>query len=392
MEKYDVIVVGAGPAGSTCASVTAIDGLNTLVLERDSYPGENKVCGGGLRAGVLDAFFVDKSVIEHEVRHITFFGSDGDYAKIDLLTSLGATVDRKKFDNWLAERAVKEGAELRTNTQVESVIMEDGKARGVVAKDLSTGKVYKAYGDVVVGADGVGSLVSRQAGFNHVLNEKNTALCFERDYVLSSSDINLLVGDSFEMYFDASCVPEGFGWVFPKKNVLTVGVGTLMSKMNLNIKDYFNLFLQDERVKKKIAGAKPLESKSQTLYFGKPFDRIVKNNVILIGSAAGLVGPFLGEGIYYAMRSGELAGKQIVEANFSESTLRPYETKIKDEFYPFLNYALTLRKLLFKNENYNKFIKVLNMSGTVRKSFIAHTLKTSTPNFFERLILRIWLI
>ncbi|MCK4883676.1 MAG: NAD(P)/FAD-dependent oxidoreductase, partial [Candidatus Diapherotrites archaeon] len=360
-------------------------------IEKDSYPGENKVCGGGLRAGLLDAFFIDKEIIEHEIRHMTFFGSEGDYAKIDLLTSIGATVDRKKFDNWLAERAVKEGAELRTNTQVESVIMEGKKARGVVAKDLSTGKTYKVYANVIVGADGIGSLVAKQAGFNHKIDATNTALCFEQDYILPSSDINMLVGDSFEMYFDDERVPEGYGWIFPKKNVLTVGVGSLMSKMDLNIKDHFNLFLQDERVKKKIAGAKPLNPKSHTLYFGKPFDKIVKNNVILVGSAAGLVGPFLGEGIYYALKSGELAGKQIVESNFSDVTLRPYEDKIKSEFYPFLNFALSLRRLLFKNKNYNKFIKVLEMSDTIKKSFISHILKTSTPNFFEKLLLRIWL-
>jgi len=279
---YDVIVVGAGPAGSSAARAAAEKGLNVLLLEKDSYPGENNACGGGVNPHTYEKLKLPKRIVQKEIKGISFYSTflgKESHSRFEF-SKPAATVLRREFDKYLAEKAQDAGAELLTNTFV---------------REVKKNKVYstKRYeGKIIVGADGTFSVVRRDMGLPEP-SKTAAGLVYEVKTDYDTSDI--------ELFYDPA-LKGGYIWVFPKKDVLNVGIGTMGKPVNF--KKMLDAFIKERfkkcEVTRRTAGVVPLTG---------PVKQSVKGNKLLVGDAAGHTGVAFGEGIHYAVDIGELAGK-----------------------------------------------------------------------------------
>jgi geranylgeranyl reductase family protein len=207
LPDYDVIVVGAGPGGSTAARTCAHEGLRVAMLERHPEPG-HKLCGGGLTSKVLKEFDIDRNVIECSVKKSHIFGEK---KSITLkLVEEEATVYRSRFDNYLARQAVDNGSELLTSTFSKGVLREDGKIVGVVAE--SPEGFVKIRGKVIIAADGFDSITARSAGLLPRYDPSDVALTVQRE-AWTEREVH---DDAVYVFVGKNVSPCGYGWIYPK--------------------------------------------------------------------------------------------------------------------------------------------------------------------------------
>ena len=330
---YDAIVVGAGPGGSAAALELARAGARVGLFEQQQLP-RYKPCGGCLSLKIdriLEPDFhavVDKTV--HRVS-LLFEGVDALRAASD--RPLAYMVMRGKFDLFLAHKARAAGAQLRTGKRVLGVIEERDRVR------VRTGRgEYSAR--YVVGADGASSIVARSL---KLAPRRRVAVCVEAEVATRAPAPG---APSDEVRIDFGAVPFGYGWVFPKRDHLSVGVGGLREKIG-NPRAFYDEFLIDQDLADAFGGEQrhgyiiPLYGGS-----GAP---LASRRALLAGDAAALVDPLLGEGIYYAVRSGQLAGQTIARALADDApgTLAQYARLIEAEIHAEFRPARKLAWLLY---------------------------------------------
>lgn len=353
-EKFDVIVVGAGPAGSACAYSAAKAGLNVLLIERGEYPGAKNVMGGVLYRKQLEELipeFWKEAPVERPVVEQRFWmlGEDSlfnmgykgmEWAKEPYNNF---TVLRAKFDQWFANKAVEAGALLITETVVLECIVEDGRVVGV-RTDRPDGDVYA---DVVVLCDGVNSLLGKKLGFHKELRPDEVALAVMEVMDLPAAKIeerfNLEPnqGCTIEIFGDATKGLLGTAFLYTNKDSINIGVGTTLSsliKSKMRPYDLLEYIKNHTMIKPYIKEAKPAEYAAHLIPEGgyHSIPKIVGNGVMLCGDAAQLVNGIHREGSNMAMTAGRLAAETIVIAkqanDFSENMLDRYRTKLMDSF------------------------------------------------------------
>jgi len=326
MERYDVIVVGAGPAGSSAARVASTKGLKVLLLEKNPAPGM-KVCAGGIRPAVVRHLDIDDGIIERELESFRFISPWLNEAVVNLAPQKAYTVYRHKFDKWLAEMAVSHGAELKVNTEVIDVSVGDD----VTVTATTRGKT-KQYGcNILIAADGVNSSITRKFGIIDNIPKFNSSMmvCKQYEMALSNSQIDSLIDGHMEFYFSKLIAYNGYGWIFPKDNAVTVGIGQSASE-HTNVSERLDYFVKKHPLaKKKLKGAKITSVGSACLPFHGFSKKPYAKGILAAGDCAGFVMPFTGEGIYYAIRSGEFAAEVAADAHScwdnSERTLSRYK-------------------------------------------------------------------
>jgi geranylgeranyl reductase family protein len=307
--SYDVIVVGAGPAGSIAAHDCARAGLKTLLLEKFSLP-RDKPCGGAVMYRGLHILKgrVPKSLVEQRVHGLRFLLSSGDSAEFRSEKMLGITVFRNRFDEFLARRAVGAGAELLEKARAVSVLL----SRNGVAVQLSDGREFAS--QFVVGADGVNSTVARSVGLRPERKNLNrVGLGMESDiYVGEDGVLKATDGDPSNLTIAPVENRVSYGWVFPKREYLSVGIAGAAAHMQ-RLRPAFDSFIK--KMEKKLGvGLAPAKRRVHFLGADGVTSRNVTTRVILVGDAAGFVDPMMGEGIAYAMRSGVYAAIVITKA------------------------------------------------------------------------------
>ena len=293
-DRYDVIIAGAGPAGSTCARACAMAGLRTLLLELGTFP-RPKPCGGALaeRTRALLGFPLPADIIERECfgARIHFRGRSVEIRKDRPIAVL---VSRKHFDHYLADQAVQAGAVLRQGEPVHGVAVHPDRVE--VRTD---GERYEAR--CVVGADGANSIVGRTVRPLFSRDEIATALVGT-----AAADDEKITGrldGLLEMYFGVA--PAGYGWVFPHRGYYGVGVMGRTSDFN-NPRKVFAAFAAS-------LGLTTDGPLGHTIPWGGFARTVIGPRTLLVGDAAGLADPFQGEGIYSAILSGKLAAQAVVE-------------------------------------------------------------------------------
>ncbi|MBN3037017.1 MAG: NAD(P)/FAD-dependent oxidoreductase [Candidatus Diapherotrites archaeon] len=317
---HDIIVVGAGPAGSSCARQLAKRGIKTLLLERDSFPGEKNVCGGLLTSADLKELRPDARIVQryldgfivHSPLHNKITAKFG---------KVGASVNRNQLDSWLAELAVSAGAELRVNTTAESI--EIGNS-GVVVKTTSG----EERGDAVVVASGATSHLSRSL-FGDIFPKQDMAMCFQIDYKLKEDE-----GEDakyFHAYYSKS-IGYGLGWLTPKKNVGTLGIGVPIMQGNA-VKAIFKNFIGEyEPVLREVIDMdKPVKREAAVVPLSTVPKKVFRERALGIGDSANLVNPFSGDGVYYATLSGRIAADVLSNRDYSEEALSQYQERINAE-------------------------------------------------------------
>lgn len=328
---YDAIVIGGGPAGSTFARVAASGGMNVLVVDKRKEIGVPVRCGEALgRNEIIDGEFeLPRNCYSCIVEGAKIIAPNGKSVSWRVKETQGWILERKMFDKWLCELAVESGAQLRVYTAATGLIKENGKICGVKLSHAGS-EPYEVRAPLIVSAEGMEALMARQAGFKCVHMLKDVGTCYEYEMKPVEHD-NLI-----EIYIGTQVAPRGYVWVFPKegkKANVGIGIGGHMTnwEKNSGIKGADPKKVLDDFLKKheRFAGASTLLEFGGVISIGAPLNEFVKDNFMVIGTAAKQVDPIHGGGIHLAMRAGVLAAKTALKAHakkdYSKATLYEYE-------------------------------------------------------------------
>lgn len=311
--SYDVVVVGAGPAGSVAAYESAKKGFKTLLLEKGTLPRE-KTCGGavmyrGIRIINGD---VPHDVIEQKIYGIKFGFNNGSTSEFVSDKLIGITVFRDKFDEFLAKRAATAGAELIERARVVHAAISDDYA----TIQLKDGREFKS--EFVIGADGVNSVISRSLQLRPERKDLTKyGLGMEADFYVGSEGVMKATNGNPSVI---QILPVEnricYGWIFPKREYLAIGIAGGSEHM-LALRPCFDEF--HKSLEKKL-GLELKLTQRRTGFLGG--DGLGSTNVtdraLLVGDAAGFVDPMMGEGIAYAMHSSKIA-LDVIEQAVAES-------------------------------------------------------------------------
>jgi digeranylgeranylglycerophospholipid reductase len=307
----DIVVVGGGPAGSSAARAAAAAGAHTVLLEEHPVIGSPVFCAEGLSLnGIQDAGLEPVApLVAQKITCARVFAPNRSYIDLTSDNWVGYTLNRQFFDKAIGDLAVKAGAELLTETKATGVFKENGKVAGVLAE--KNGEQVKVKAKVTIGADGYWSIVRRSAGLARWYPDIVTCAQFQLG--------GLHLDDPFmnEFYVGTSYAPGGYAWVFPKnEEVANVGLGV----RNIHTEPaiyYLRKFLEsDPRFKE----AKVLRRNGGVTPVSGMLDKIVDDNLMLVGDAAGQLIPMTGAGIHSGIEAGKIAGKEAVDAIVGEDT------------------------------------------------------------------------
>jgi geranylgeranyl reductase family protein len=334
MKKYEVIVVGAGPAGSTAAKYLAERKLSVLLLDAETFP-RDKPCGGGMPTRVQKRFpYIEPFIDSISYGSITYSSSLRYRLTIVREYPLMMTVLRKTFDHQLVQLACQAGVKFQDNRTVIDVSV---RPTGVLVM-LKDGETIEA--DVVVGCDGMRSVVAEKTNLCKKLESLCISLMQEQPLTPKQLDTFYTKKRLVHLFIKAHGV-AGYGWVFPKKHCVNLGIGEFQSalprkKPKASLKESFEAFitlLKEQHLLPEDFRIENLRGATLPIF---PLENTYRDRVLLCGDAAGFINPITGEGIYYAMSSGQIAAKVIAEAfhshDFSKRFLARYQRAWKKDF------------------------------------------------------------
>ena len=306
--KYDVLVIGGGPAGAIAAKTAVEMGLSACLVEKRPAIGAPVRCAEGIGKEALHEFMdPDPKCISAEMTGASIIAPDGFLMKLEsglAGNKVGYILDRKFFDRELVWKAAEAGADVAVKTRASAPIMEKGFVKG--AKVECCGTVTNVTADVVIAADGVESKFSRWCGIDTTvpLSEIMSSV----QYVMADIDIDT---HSTVFYLGNEIAPQGYLWVFPKgERSANVGIGISgkKSREGHRAKDYLDRF-----VKKTFPQGKSIECIAGGVSVCRPLDCTVADGLIITGDAARVVDPLTGGGIYNSMYTGRLAAQVAAE-------------------------------------------------------------------------------
>jgi geranylgeranyl reductase family protein len=390
--SYDMIIVGAGPAGSTAAIFAAQYGLNTLLLDKHSFP-RDKICGDAL-SGKSVAILREMNLLEKIqalpgafIQSITFSSPNHAAFNIDLKnTSLkdtpkGFVIRRQYFDELLFKEAKQKTETTIENFRVSDLIIEDGYVCGVSGTDLETNTHREFRAKLVLGADGYKSIVARKLNlYDHDPKHWVVAL---RCYYENVKGLT----DQIELHYVDEVIP-GYFWIFPLENgYANIGIGMLhkyIKTRNVDLNQALQNSISSPYFRNRFSEARALEKPvGWNLPVGSKRRKSYGNGFMLLGDAAGLIDPFTGEGIGNAMYSGkyavEIAENALDRNDMSEQFLRRYE----DNLWAFIGNEL---KISSKLQKIGRFRFLLNfvIGKAARKAEISNVIAGMLANEVPR--------
>lgn len=330
--EYDIVIVGAGPAGSTAAFSAAESGASVLMIDRRRELGVPVQCGEALAEDVLNELGIKPSEqwALNKTNAVKIVSPGGVEVRISEKAGgkVGYILNRKVFDRYLAMRAAEAGAEIIVGTYVNQPVIENGKIVGVRGSGI--GGSIEVRCKVLIAADGVGSRVARWAGIKSVLTPADIDTCAQ----FQMTGVELESTSLLEFYLGSKLAPGGYAWVFPKgESYANVGIGVLGSRAEKPPLEYLKGFV---RRMPNLAKGKVVEINAGCVPVCGPIKQTVKGNVMVVGDAARQVNPLTGGGIDSAMRAGTIAGevaaKAVKEGEVSERRLMEYERRWKESF------------------------------------------------------------
>jgi electron transfer flavoprotein-quinone oxidoreductase len=355
-EKFEAIVVGAGPAGIAAALTLARAGVETIVFERGEYPGSKNVMGGILFTTILGKLipdFAEEAPLERPVskRRFSFFSEDSGISFDFQAKAFGQppynnsfTVLRAKFDQWFAQKAEEAGAMIINETVVDDLLWEGKKVVGVKAR-REEGEMLA---DVVIVADGANSLLARKAKMRENFTPYQRALGVKEIIALPPEVIDQrfnLVGNegvAIECFGEAVKGMVGSGFLYTNKDSLSLGIGcSIHSLIEKEIKpnELLEQFKQHPLVAPLIAGGETKEYAAHLIPEGgyAHMPKIYGDGILLVGDSAGFVNTSLyHEGSNLAMASGMMAAQAVIRAkekkDFSAAALSHYQELLNQSF------------------------------------------------------------
>jgi len=342
VEICDIVVVGAGPAGASAALELERRGHMYVLLDEDKFP-RRKPCAGIMpprveeQLGPLPASAFDRRIQGYYLHSVSGLEFKSRYA------TPGYSVNRLGFDAWLISR-------LREKPRMERFVSASRKGESIRVK--SNKDEYEC--KLMIGADGVNSAVRRWAG----LEASKMAVAFQTEVPMGASEVLKRTGGYFHVFYT---IPGGYGWVAPGKDRLRVGIGSVIA--GRTGKRALSAFIRSTAVKKLTGIKRAAGIESHRIPMTGPFSQVAADRVLLAGDAGGFVFPGTGEGIRFAMKSGQVAARaasgSLRLGDASRLTLRKiYEEMLTEEG------LLSLREVDFQQvletpESADRYIKRL---------------------------------
>lgn len=373
MKPFDVIIVGGGPAGASGGYWLGKAGLDVLIIDKSTFP-RLKICGGGLTRRAFSEIPFDISPVIHQkvnCGYITFRGRP--IKTIQAESPVAYMIDRLSFDSLLIEKAVAQGVRTVQGQRVISIAVQNEHIMVETDQDTYTCRY-------LISADGVHSLVAQQSG---LVTKRTTSLAYEAQLTKENNPEPSLTDT---ITFDFGTLLFGYGWIFPKRDHLNVGVcrtwpaNQASKKHLLKFVDQHPALHRDRIIDIR---AYPVPQGTQKAF-------LHKNKILLVGDAANLGDPWLGEGLYYALYSGRMAAEMIIKhAKGGLLDLSEYSQHINDFCFEQFTYAkkfsLLVNALPYINVSLlkasstlqNMVMDLLSGERTYRQTW--HALITQTP-------------
>jgi len=349
--KYDVAVIGAGPAGAMASKYAARNGARTLLIEEHASIGSPVQCTGLIsNAALTECEIVEGSFVNAKMKGAFVYSPGEDELTIRGKDVKAYVIDRKIFDRELVGRSLDAGAELMLKTR----FMGLHKSRISV---LSSGERKEIQADVVIGADGIMSSVGRAAGLPRC-KKYLSGIQFEAPYGAKDAEfVEIFTGNKF--------APGFFAWAVPFGEMARIGLAK-------NMGDRPALHYLEELVKHPVLASRYRGSRTEHVVGGIPLgppERTVTDNVMLVGDAAGQVKPTSGGGVYMSAVCAKIAGEVAARAARKEAGTEEYEKRWRSTVGRELTLGMMIHKSLGKlsDENLNEFIAFLSRPGMSKR-------------------------
>ncbi len=345
MNDIDIIIVGAGPSGSLCAYLLAKD-FKVVLIEKSNFP-RKKLCGGGVSykaAKLLDGIIdlnkmngksLSGSYLSFKNKHLTYVGQD--------ITSF--SIDRSEFDNELLLAAKNAGAEILIPNKVEKIEENDRE----IKVSLLDGKELKA--NFLVIAEGVNGKLFESTGYFGI---RDITMALEVDVkpkIYPSRFNNSTL-------FDFGAIPKGYAWIFPKKDYLNIGAyyykSRTIDRSQIRALEYFI---------KQFTWAEDAEIgniRGHALPRSIDYAAYNTNRTLLIGDSAGTVENFYGEGIFYGLKSSQIAAEEIKKAIRNNSSIDNYSKRLKSEILVHVKFSKRTAELFYPRQKFGYYNMVRN--------------------------------
>ncbi|MBN1762728.1 MAG: geranylgeranyl reductase family protein [Methanomicrobia archaeon] len=375
MKSYDVIVIGAGPAGATAAARVADSDLHTLLLEKEHLP-RPKICGGAVSQRALSLLTAANLRLPElkTFRNCTSMqlgtfdlDSTANLATISFDTEAAYLTDRAEFDYALVQNAISNGVDVQQNVMATSITKEH-------AHFIITGDDFSAKATYLLCADGVNGTSASLLGFRDTWTADNVGLCIEStimDYEPPPAPLNFYFGG----------VTWGYAWFFDKGHHASIGTGAVRTDAS-DLRRLFNSFVKHSGYTNAPENLKLNAWRIPAT--GGISGKIAKGNALLLGDAAGLVDPFLGEGISYAIQSGTIAADCIINNDVGD-----YRKRIEEAITSDLKYARILQKIVKLDPK--RFVTLLAHDTAIAREYVKIIVGDSTyrqflKNTFKQLV------
>jgi len=382
---YDVIIVGGGPAGSSAGLHLAQQDINVVIVDKENFP-RVKPCGGGLTYRILTRFPRLKDAIEQLVLNrlytMHFYSPDLSCARYTYHEPLTLMIRRSEFDTMLLDQCRRAGATVVTSAPVNNIAVT---ANGV---EVTTIHGEKFQAKALIGADGTNSLVARQTGLRDKWQREQVVVGIVSE--VPHTALDLQDHSIIHTLFGVNGL-KGYGWVFPKQKYVNLGIAGVMSKnQDGNMKTMYEKFIHTLKVQKKIPQSfEATNIRGGILPIKGVTPKTQTDRVLLCGDAAGFVNGLTGEGIYYAMISGELAAKILIHAfqqnDFSESVLARYQAAWQEEIGEEIAQSVHVQQRYASNSRLtNALIRTVETHEGMKKFFTDYFMGKITHDTLKR--------
>ena len=339
MDLFDVAVIGSGPAGAVAAYNLAKQGVSTVLIEKETLP-RYKTCGGGfVFRGRRKLPFDISPVVEREFHQINLY-----FDKEDMMLTTKRDVPvismvmRDEFDLFIINKAKELGVTVKEGHRLTSITFGEVPTLHTDKGDIQA--------KIIIAADGALSPTAKMAGWK---DTRKLIPALEYEVEVSPEDFERL---SKEVRFDVDSIPYGYAWSFPKKNHLSLGVASAR-KVRIDLKAYYRKYVEKLGIKEVLSE----KAHGFQIPVAPRTDGFYRNNVFLIGDAAGFADPVTAEGISNALLSGEMVVEAIIEAGLdSKKAGELYQNKLEEGLLPEINTGLSVSKWFYSQRMIRNFL------------------------------------
>jgi len=344
--KTDILVIGAGPAGSSAAKHAALNDAKVIMIDKKSEIGSPKRCAEGVSKEGLKALGIEPHCkwIAKELTGVKFISPNGTSVWLNeervKLPEAGYILERKIFDKHMAMNAARAGVEIMVKTIATGLKRSE---EGLIITAECMDQSFEINAKIVIAADGPESRVGRWAGLKTTLKPKNMESCAQ----FEMAGVEMEDSNSIEFYF-GSVAPGGYAWIFPKgDDIANVGLGIITTQTDKTAYEHLLEFVSNCP---STQNAQPVELNIGGDPVGGMLKKLVTDNLVLVGDSASQVSPLTGGGIISAMKAGVFAGEvtaaAIKEGNYSQKRLKEYQDKCEEEMVKTFNKELKVKNYL----------------------------------------------